>query len=593
MSENHWPDTTRVTHGGFTLDLAREAIRNIRYEGVQIIDLLYTAIRPSDWSTLKSDEYAADLKIRGNDYEITITESFTSALVATTKIILSAGNTFSVEYELKGLAEYSVNRWGICFCLDTADWMGASVISSGNSYSLLRDISPQRVVDGVVQGLFPESHEMQFIAADQRYLKVVSNGKVLEAEDQRNWTDNTYKIYSGSLKEPRPFTTSPGSSWKQNVNFEVGVPKQNNSDPTKILVREIEALPSIGLQFNSDPLLTPDDLEKALVLLEIDHLRVNAESLTPQKIATTASNGLILETALLSSNQNEILKAEVVQLSERVPAGSRLLIQREGREVVEADDLPKNESLNTFIPGTDAYLVDLHREKFEFTNSVSYSITPTVHSADTETIFKTLSTQKESIEFAQKYLAPQVFVSPITFSARGNPETGHSRDQRINFADRDSAMHIRTIEGAAWTLGSIYAVASAGAFSGSWHELFGEHGIIYLQSGAIKFSPVFHAISALGAHHAHQITIATSLDNSWVAFENRETKTILVASLRPWSLEITAKVLAGYKSMQSLRGEDCDKASQIMDWWSFAEATPISADFPLTLTPFEIVLIRG
>ena len=593
MSENHWPDTTRVTHGGFTLDLAREAIRNIRYEGVQIIDLLYTAIRPSDWSTLKSDEYAADLKISGNDYEITITESFTSALVATTKVILSAGNTFSVEYELKGLAEYSVNRWGICFCLDTADWMGASVISSGNSYSLLRDISPQRVVDGVVQGLFPESHEMQFIAADQRYLKVVSNGKVLEAEDQRNWTDNTYKIYSGSLKEPRPFTTSPGSSWKQNVNFEVGVPKQNNSDPTKILVREIEALPSIGLQFNSDPLLTPDDLEKALVLLEIDHLRVNAESLTPQKIATTASNGLILETALLSSNQNEILKAEVVQLSERVPAGSRLLIQREGREVVEADDLPKNESLNTFIPGTDAYLVDLHREKFEFTNSVSYSITPTVHSADTETIFKTLSTQKESIEFAQKHLAPQVFVSPITFSARGNPETGHSRDQRINFADRDSAMHIRTIVGAAWTLGSIYAVASAGAFSGSWHELFGEHGIIYLQSGAIKFSPVFHAISALGAHHAHQITIATSLDNSWVAFENRETKTILVASLRPWSLEITAKVLAGYKSMQSLRGEDCDKASQIMDWWSFAEATPISADFPLTLTPFEIVLIRG
>jgi hypothetical protein len=593
VSENHWPDTTRVTHGGFTLDLAREAIRNIRYEGVQIIDLLYTAIRPSDWSTLKSDEYAADLKISGKDYEITITESFTSTLVATTKVILSAGNTFSVEYELKGLAEYSVNRWGICFCLDTADWMGASVLSSGNSYSLLRDISPQRVVDGVVQGLFPESHEMQFIAADQRYLNVVSNGKVLEAEDQRNWTDNTYKIYSGSLKEPRPFTTSAGSSWKQKVNFEVGVPKQNSADPTKILVREIEALPSIGLQFNSDPLLTPDDLEKALVLLEIDHLRVNSESLTPQKIATTASNGLILETALLSSNQNEILKAEVVQLSERVPAGSRLLIQREGREVVEATDLPKNESLNTYIPGTDAYLVDLHREKFEFTNSVSYSITPTVHSTDTETIFKTLSTQKESIEFAQKYLAPQVFLSPITFSTRGNPETGHSRDQRINFADLDSAMHIRKIEGAAWTLGSIHAVASAGAFSGSWHELFGEYGIIYSQSGAIKFSPVFHAISALGAHHAHQVTIATSLDNSWVAFENRETKTILVASLRPWSLEITAKVLAGYKSMQSLRGEDCDTASQIMDWWSFAEATPISADFPLTLTPFEIALIRG
>jgi hypothetical protein len=78
-----------------------------------------------------------------------------------------------------------------------------------------------------------------------------------------------------------------------------------------------------------------------------------------------------------------------------------------------------------------------------------------------------------------------------------------------------------------------------------------------------------------------------------VAFENRETKRILVASLRPWSLEITSKVLAGYKSIQSLRSDECDRASQIMDWWSYAETAAISTDFPLTLTPFEIALIRG
>ena len=283
----------------------------------------------------------------------------------------------------------------------------------------------------------------------------------------------------------------------------------------------------------------------------------------------------------------------MTKLSQRVPAGSRILIQREGREIVEEVDLPKNESLSSYIPGSDAYLVDLHRNKYEFGSSVSYSIVPTVHSADTETIFKTLYTQRESIEFAQKYLAPQVFISPITFSTRGNPETGHSRDERINFANLEAASRIRTIEGAAWTLGSIFALASAGAFSGSWHELFGESGVIYSQNGATKFSPTFHALSALGAHHSHQITIATSLDNSWVAFENRETKGILVASLRPWSLEITAKVLAGYKSIQSLRSDECERASQIMDWWSYAETTPISADFPLTLAPFEIALIRG
>jgi hypothetical protein len=593
VSVNHWPDTTRVTHGGFTLDLAREAIRNIRFEGVQLIDLLYTAIRPLDWSTLKADEYSADVQIIGNDCVISINESLAGALVAKTEVILSSSNTFSVGYELKGLTEYQVSRWGVCFCLNTADWMRASVVSSGNTYSLAQDISPQRVVDGVIQGLFPASNEMHFIAPDKRNLKVVSTGKVLEAEDQRNWTDNTYKIYSGSLSEPFPFLTSAGSIWKQSVNFEVGVPESVNTDATKILVKEIEALPSIGLQFNHDSLLTPDDLEKAFVLLEIDHLRINEEALTSQKIATTAANGLILEAALLSSSDGDHLKEEVLRLSERVPAGSRLLVQREGRQVVGAADLPKNSSLNSYIPGSDAFLVDLQSDQYNFGNSVSYSMAPTVHSFDTETIFKTLFTQQESINFAQKYIAPQVFISPITFSMRGNPHSGHSRDHRLVYAEPEMALHIRTIEGAAWTLGSIHSLASAGAFSGSWHELFGEYGAIYSESGSIKFTPTFHAIAALGAHHAHQITIATSFDNSWVAFENRETKTILVASLRPWTLEITAKVLAGYKSMQSLRGEDCDKASQIIDWWSFAEATPISPDFPLTLTPFEIALIRG
>lgn len=220
--------------------------------------------------------------------------------------------------------------------------------------------------------------------------------------------------------------------------------------------------PSIGLQFNSDPLLPADTLNTAFVLLDINHIRIDEESLTAQKINSVSINGLIVEAALLSSHSRDKLH----------------------REIVEEDDLPENKSLSSSIPGTDAY-------------------------------------------------------------------------------------------------------------SGTWHELFGEYGIIYLQDNAIKFAPTFHALSALGAHHAHEITIATSLDNSWVAFENCEVKKIVIASLRPWPIEITSNVLAGYKMIQSLRASECDRASQIMDWRSYAETTPISGDAALTLTPFEIAIIRA
>jgi hypothetical protein len=593
VSTNHWPDTTRVEHGDFTFDLARAAVRNIRYKNVQIIDLLYTAIRPWDWSTLDPDEHSEDVKVTGDICVITIKDLFAGALDARTEITISKDNKFTVTYELRGLAEYSVNRWGICFCLNSADWMGSTVHSQGNQYQLPAAISPQRVVDGITQGLFPAANQMHFVAPDNRSIKVNSTGKVLEAEDQRNWTDNTYKIYSGSLSEPRPFVTSAGSAWLQSVTFEIDPPSAQVADGSKIVVKEIESLPSIGLQFNTDSLLPTDALNTALFFLDIDHIRVNEESLTAQKINNVSANGLIVEAALLSSNSGEKLHQDIAHLNKQIPAGSRILIQREGREIVQQLDLPPNKSLSSFIPGTDAYLVDLHRNKYNFGESISYSMAPTVHSSDTETIFKTLYTQAESINFAQEFLAPQVLISPITFSTRGNPETGHAREQRINFASPEMALRVRTIEGAAWTLGSIFALASAGAYSGTWHELFGEHGVIYPDSDAVKFSPTFHALSALGAHHAHQITIATSLDNSWVAFENREAKKIVVASLRPWALEITPKVLAGYKTLQSLRASECEKASQIMDWWSYAEITPIAADSPLTLTAFEIAIIRG
>jgi hypothetical protein len=593
MSKTFWPDTQRVEHAGFTVDIARAAIRNVTYQGAQIIDLLYTAIRPWDWSTLDPDEHSEVVEISGENCLVTITDLFAGSMQGKTVLTLQPNGKFTIDYQLSGLGKFEINRWGVCFCLNTGDWMGSKVSASENTYSLLKEISPQRVINGITQGLFPASNNLHFIAPDKRSLKVLSTGKVLEAEDQRNWTDNTYKIYSGSLAEPRPFVIEKGMQWEQQVEFEVTPPTNSIPDGSKIIAKDIPSLPRIGVQFNGEPLLPSDDLEKALFILDIDHIRINEESLTAQKIATISKSGLVLEAALLSSNDGAELVREVEHLSARVPAGSRLLINRQGRQIVQGSDLPKNKTLNSYIPGSDAYLVDLHREEFEFGDVDSYSMVPTVHSSDPETIFKTLYTQKESIEFAKKFVAPQVSISPITFSTRGNPETGHLRDNRINFAQPEMAAQIKELSAATWTLGSVFALASAGAYSGTWHELFGEFGVIYSEGSAIKFSPTFHALSALGAHHAHELTIATSLDSSWVAFEDRESRKMVVASQRPWNVDITPKALAGYKSIQSLRADECEKASQIMDWWSYAEINPLISDIPLSITPFEILLLRG
>ena len=272
MSKNFWPDTQRVEHAGFTVDIARAAIRNVTYQGAQIIDLLYTAIRPWDWSTLDPDEHSEVVEISGENCLITITDLFAGSMQGKTVLTLQPNGKFSIDYQLTGLGKFEIQRWGVCFCLHTGNWMGSTVSASGETYSLLKEISPQRVIDGVTQGLFPASNDMHFVAPDKRSLKVLSTGKVLEAEDQRNWTDNTYKIYSGSLAELRPFVIEKGMKWEQRVEFEVTPPATSIPDGSKIIARDIPSLPRIGVQFNSEPLLPSDDLEKALFILDIDHM---------------------------------------------------------------------------------------------------------------------------------------------------------------------------------------------------------------------------------------------------------------------------------------------------------------------------------
>jgi hypothetical protein len=284
MSKNFWPDTQRVEHAGFTVDLAPAAIRNLTFEGAQIIDLLYAAIRPEDWSTLTADQHNEDVQLSGEDCIITINDIYLGALHGKTILTLRPGGRFTVRYQLVGLGKFAINRWGISFCLDTGDWMGSKVLADEDSHVLSKEIAPQRVIDGITKGIFPAANSLHFTAPDQRSLKVISAGRLLEAEDQRNWTDNTYKIYSGSLGEPRPFLIEEGVNWEQTVEFEVTPPAAPWEDGSKIIARDIPSLPRIGLQFNSEPLLASDDLEKALVILDIDHIRVNEESLSAQKM---------------------------------------------------------------------------------------------------------------------------------------------------------------------------------------------------------------------------------------------------------------------------------------------------------------------
>ena len=53
-------------------------------------------------------------------------------------------------------------------------------------------------------------------------------GILFEMEDQRNWGDASYKIYSGSLLNPFPYLEKGGSNFSQTVKIDVENKKQRS-----------------------------------------------------------------------------------------------------------------------------------------------------------------------------------------------------------------------------------------------------------------------------------------------------------------------------------------------------------------------------
>ena len=61
-------------------------------------------------------------------------------------------------------------------------------------------------------------------------------GILFEMEDQRNWGDASFKIYSGSLLDPFPYLEKGGTNFSQTVKIDVANKKERSFPPNLSLI---------------------------------------------------------------------------------------------------------------------------------------------------------------------------------------------------------------------------------------------------------------------------------------------------------------------------------------------------------------------
>ncbi len=524
---------TLLRAGPITALLDGVDLRDLRYHGVEVARRIHVAVRDANWNTLPAK--VSDLRVEVGEDRFAVTfaarhEQDGADFLWRGELRGAPDGRISATMDGEALSAFRYNRIGFCVLHPmTAAGRPYTAEAPDGSFTgtLPGRIGPQRVVEGVIQPLFPAFHRLTLDMKEGLTAAFAFEGEQFEMEDQRNWTDASFKTYCTPLSEPWPRDARPGQRFRQSVTLAVPegtAAEQSNalSPPREALTvsegpegspRRVEiqlgavsprAMPPVGLGRASHGAPLAPREAAFLRAMRPAHLRADLrlgepgwEAALTEALAEAKRIGCPLELALFLSDAGE---AELAALASRpIPAASvaRVLVFHSRVPVTSVRWLLlARERLATalsgvpVIGGTHLYFCDLNRDRptpdaLAACDGIAYSINPQVHAFDERSLVETLEAQPETVRSARALCGDRTLhLSPVTlkprFNAVATAAAAHDPRALPDAVDPRQA----SLFGAAWTLGSLKALAESGAASLTYYETTGWRGVMETKAGS-------------------------------------------------------------------------------------------------------------
>lgn len=498
--------------GRLTLTLDGVDLRWVRLGDVEVVRRLYVAVRDRDWNTIPALLANVSLAAAEDSFELTFDAeheagelrfAWKGRLAGSAEGVLTA----SVDGVCGGSFLY--NRIGICVLHpmnDAGRRFRARTPDGEIGGELPLTIGPQRIVEGTIYPLFPSYDRLEIDSSPSLRTTFSFEGDLFEMEDQRNWTDASFKTYSTPLSLPFPHSAAPGRRIGQRVEIRVdGAPppaaRKDGGIEISLGDRLGRTLPSLGFGTASNGRDLTERETELLLAVAPDHVRVDldlGDPAWPGELAragrTAGALRCALELALFFGEDVERqLRDLVAALDDRRPKLARVLVFRAGAAVAPAPLLVRvRERLRAVSPlvagGTNAYFTDLNRNRPDTStvDAVVYSINPQVHAVDDASLVETLEAQAHTVRSARAFSGDlPILVGPVTLRPRFNPNaTGPEPEPAAGELPPEVDPRQMSLLGAGWTLGSVKHLAEAGAASLTYYETTGWRGLIEIESGA-------------------------------------------------------------------------------------------------------------
>jgi hypothetical protein len=345
--------------------------------------------------------------------------------------------------------------------------------------------------------------EMAWTVDDGCRARLRFAGDVFETEDQRNWTDGSYKTYCTPLERPFPVAVAAGESVCQEITLMLEGTRATAEEAAGPPVFALQpgagtSFPAVGIGHAAEgPALGPLEVAR-LKALHLHHYRVDVLLHAPgweegfaRAIAEAGKLALPLEVALFFGADPAAEADAFAQLcrQEAVPLAALLVLHRDHKATppeLPATVAPRlRRALGDRVPiggGTDAFFAELNRSRppapeLDF---LSFSINPQVHATDALSLVENLEAQAFVVETACSFAGGRpVAVSPVTLKRRYNPDaTGEQPATPPGELPWNVDARQPSLFAAAWTLGSLAYLAGSGAARLTYYETTGMRGVL-------------------------------------------------------------------------------------------------------------------
>ncbi|MDX1931609.1 MAG: hypothetical protein SFU56_03300 [Capsulimonadales bacterium] len=600
------PERVPLTAGPFSLTYENGDLRYLRFGDREVVRRIYVALRGENWFNVPGEISRVALQHAPDGFHITYQARYVNAernidLSADFTLTGSADGTVTFDFDAVAHTAFKRNRIGICV-LHPATAAGTPVTVTHT--------------DGRTEsGMFPITIEpdqpfFDIAALTQEVAPGVTTvlrfeGDVFEMEDQRNWSDASYKTYSTPQERPKPVEVAAGTRIRQTVRLTVhrdtvalGDDAINADSETvgqstaagsfvldapvtvRIGAGGIAPFPGFGLMLPPDKLPLPEAAETALNGILLSHLRLDVDVTADGWHETVErANQVAIDQALpllLGLKNFDRLRTDERGLELKQPVGAFLFLSASGEFIRDFGKsrpfLPEGAVLFT---GSSNNFTELNRNRPDMStvDGIVFAGTPQVHAFDDTSILETPPTYADQLLTARTFAAGKpVHVGPLTLYRPG----------------RIAAVQQKGLLGAVWYVAALSYVAQGGAAGITLCDLSGDQGLLSDDGRAF---PVYAALSAVGTStggRTQSVTISDPLRVACLSVlaEGAAWQDIFLVNLQPQTVTVELSGIQGVSARVRMLDETTGGR------FSGVVPTPVvGGSLGLSLLPYAVIQV--